>query len=247
MKTALQEKAPPSTGLDPDDVRAKVREFRDVIERGYVQLARLLSEVEDEKLYRRWGFKTFAEYVEAEVAFDRRKVQYLQAVWRKLGKGADESKLQRLEEVGWTRARVIAPLADGKNDDALIEEARRLPRSELEQVVKARRIGRAGAMKNGDEPRRSFQFLAQGDQVDEIERALKHARTLSGSDSVSQNLSLICLDFNASRDWSAGTRHNLAETMANFEKQLRARIIVLDGRANTILFGEEHIEAVAKS
>jgi hypothetical protein len=92
-----------------------------------------------------------------------------------------------------------------------------------------------------------MQFVFQDEQIDEVERALKHAKTLTGSDKPSHNLSQVCLDYNASRDWSAGTRHNLAEMMAVFEKQLKARIVVLDAKTNEVIYGEENIEAVAKS
>jgi len=92
-----------------------------------------------------------------------------------------------------------------------------------------------------------MQFVFQDEQIDEVERALKHARTITGSDKPSHNLSMVAMDYNASRDWSAGTRHNMAETMAVFEKQLKARIIVMDMKTNEVIFGEENIEAVAKS
>jgi hypothetical protein len=92
-----------------------------------------------------------------------------------------------------------------------------------------------------------MQFVFQDEQIDEVERALKHAKTLTGSEKPSHNFSQVCLDYNASRDWSAGTRHNMAEMMAVFEKQLKARIVVFDAKTRDVLYGTEFMQEELKS
>jgi hypothetical protein len=90
---------------------------------------------------------------------------------------------------------------------------------------------------------KSVKFILNDEMIEQFEIAVRHAKTITGSDALGYNVAQVMLDYNASRDWSAGTRKNIAETMGLFEKQLKARIIVLDGLTNEVLYGQEHMDS----
>lgn len=93
---------------------------------------------------------------------------------------------------------------------------------------------------------KAVHFVLNDELIEQFEIAVRHAKSITGSEALGYNVAQICLDYNASRDWSAGTRKNITETMGLFESQLKARIVVLDAATNDILYGEDTMKDLVK-
>lgn len=185
----------------------------------------------------------------------------------------DPGIIEKLKTIGWTKTRLLMNLVDKNNVDEWIATAKKTPVTQFEAVVKdakekkkardakaAASVGSShggggGSSGNGrsspsvhPDPNQAgrakdVHFVLRDEMIEQFEIAVRHAMTLLHTDALGYAVSQICLDYNASRDWSAGTRQNIIETMGLFEKQLKARIIVLDGLTNEVLYGQEHMDA----
>ncbi len=94
------------------------------------------GEIMARKLYRELGYGSINHYAEAELGFSARRTRDFVALSRKL---ADLPRLKAEVEsgnLGYTAARVIAPIVDRTNEQGWVEYATTHSRRELEREVK---------------------------------------------------------------------------------------------------------------
>ena len=68
--------------FDPDDLRDTIKSRAQAIDEHYVTLGHHLFIVDDQSLYRTWGFATFADYLQQDVGIGKRRGQRLRQIWK---------------------------------------------------------------------------------------------------------------------------------------------------------------------
>jgi len=85
-------------------------------------------------------------------------------------------------------------------------------------------------------------FLLYPDQAEIVDAALERAAEISDSDSKSNNLHLICLDFLAHNDFGKATREQKLRLLAQMERILGFKLVVFDGE--DVVYGLKTLESV---
>lgn len=121
-----------------DQLRMRVLKLRDQMGESYFEMGRLLHRINREGLYTHWKgpdgrpYQHFSEYVEHEVDFAFRKAKYLMSIWwwfaEELG---DQVVMEKIKQVGWTKAAMLVGVVDGKNVDLWLNKAKVLGVKEL--------------------------------------------------------------------------------------------------------------------
>jgi len=124
--------------LDTDKLRTRVLRLRDQMAEHYFEMGRLLHRINKEGLYTHWQgpdgrpYQHFRDYVEHEVDFAFRKAKHLMSIWwwfaEELG---DKVVMEKIKEIGWTKAAMLVGVVDGKNVDKWIDKAKALGVKEL--------------------------------------------------------------------------------------------------------------------
>jgi hypothetical protein len=115
--------------LREEAIRAK-----DMVELGYMKLAKCLYDIYNQSLYQNWDFLTFENYVDTELQINYRKAMYLVEIYNKaLLLNMD---MVRLEKLGWTKARELIRVVDQANADEWLSVAESSTFKELNVLVK---------------------------------------------------------------------------------------------------------------
>lgn len=90
-----------------------------------------------------------------------------------------------------------------------------------------------------------FTFTAS--QLESVKGALERAKELTNSNAGGHNLSLICLEFVATNDFTKASEEQRLRYVAKMEKLLGYKFIVVDPKTTDVLYGLGTLEKVAKS
>jgi hypothetical protein len=92
---------------------------------------------------------------------------------------------------------------------------------------------------------KNFVFLPE--QIETVKLAIKRASELSNRSSPGHNLSLICLDYIATNDFTKASEEQRLRYIAKLEKLMGYKLIVVDPKTKDIVFGIGTLEKVAKA
>ncbi len=92
---------------------------------------------------------------------------------------------------------------------------------------------------------KSFAFHA--DQIETVKLALKRAEELSGRSAGGHNLSLICLDYLATNDFTKASEEQRLRYVAKLEKSLGLKFVVVDPVNAEVVYGLSILEKLAKA
>lgn len=207
--------------LPATSVRSRIVDLRESINSSYVEMCGLLYAVKKKELWSEWGFETFDKYIEDELGFHYRKAAYLLSTWEALVVNA-KVPIEKLRDVQWTKARLIAPLANEKNAAGLLEKAKRMSQDELQSFVRTKRS------EDGDaesEKVKRLTFTLIGDQIENVIQALEIAQQSTGSEKAGHQLNMICLEYNASQN----TKHDLRYWIHHLQEVFGCRLIAVAG------------------
>lgn len=177
----------------------------------FVELGRYLCEVRAGQYWRMERLRSFDDFLERRFPASRRKAYYLMAIHEKLPRQMHKD----LKQVGWSKARELAKVADRQRKDfdcaQWLHKAREMPfdrfKQEIERVL------------NGPdaEPWDLIYFKLYKSQVPVIEQALEVAARMLGSDrSRGYCLEMICADFLAGANLQDGDPELLLLSVARF-------------------------------
>ena len=169
-------------------VRKEMDQIKGNIRKAMYKVAELLFEIREARHYKLWGYSRFEAYVEEEVGMSSRKAYELLSIWRCLVNDLNISP-QEIQKLDWTKAAVIARVANENNIKLWMEKARTMSARKLLDDARA-------AKSNGpSETLKSESFSLYRPQQDTIHRALNLAEKKTGSDKKGHNLEMICLEF----------------------------------------------------
>ncbi len=136
--------------LSAKQIDARLRQAAEAFRRSERNLVVWLAELEHRRLYRELGFSSIHQYARAQLGFSDNLTYRLLALAREL------EHLPRLRtsvakgEIGWTKAQELVKVVGVENEEAWIEEAKRIGRRDLRRrVVLAKRAAAARRKGNG--------------------------------------------------------------------------------------------------
>ena len=125
--------APPTKSVE-QELREEAKEARDMVEIGYMRLARCLYDIYYRDAFRTWDYSSFEDYVDSELQINYRKAMYLIEIYNKAT--MLNMDLARLEKIGWTKARELIRIVDQTNTDEWLSIAEDSTAKELTFKVK---------------------------------------------------------------------------------------------------------------
>ena len=132
--THREEAVIPPTKSVEQELREEALEARNMVEIGYMKLARCLYDIYYRDAFRTWDYSTFEDYVDSELQINYRKAMYLIEIYNKAT--MLNMDLARLENIGWTKARELVRIVDQSNTDEWLSIAEESTAKELSFKVK---------------------------------------------------------------------------------------------------------------
>jgi len=124
----------------------KVLEYKKIASISFLFIGKELKKIKEDKLYRYLGidspeFEKFETYVASPtINMDLRKAYYLIQIWSTFCERY-KYKPEELSGIYWTALRAILPVVNEDNISDMIEKAKTLTRTHLEQEVKQLKAG----------------------------------------------------------------------------------------------------------
>lgn len=177
----------------PDDrsevVLNKLSELSNRVVNDFCEIAELLHETWEFQYHKTWGYASFQECVEQKFDIRARKAFFLVQIAKAVRHFGIEWK--DIQEVGWRKSAVIAPILNSENKEKWIEEAKELPLAHLSEKVKASKQGREPS----DNPPIRMTIQIDADEQSIINSAIDYARRFEGVKTPSQAIAKICYEF----------------------------------------------------
>lgn len=124
--------------MTPEETFAAVANLKDKLEDSFINLGQLLSEIKRSKLYKRKGYESFKDFVEAEYKMSGslagKLVQSFDLFIEEMD--VDEATVK---DIGFDRLQMIRPLvqkADWGDRDLWVEKAEEMPTKQLREHIK---------------------------------------------------------------------------------------------------------------
>ena len=251
--------------LSASELKSQILDVKNAIESKQWELCKYLWYINKKRSYT--PHKTFNEYVEKELTFEKSKARYLVQIWERLYVAqSDKTVFHKVIALGWTKAKELIHVVTAENVDAWVGKAKHISVEQLRKEVK----NYLNSIAPVDDPKK---VVEQSEQVEgtPAEHAMKELKfsfqyhdfvavsealdrvksNYSSQDGLSNGaaLALICADYlatNPIEGQDGDSRKFLIDSMLKYEKLAGVEIIVLDTKAETVLCGSEHLEAVMK-
>lgn len=249
-----------SIEMDDPIIRNRIVKLKEIIEDSYFEIAGLLYIIYNKRLFYKWGYHSFEEYVNEELSFGRRKADYLRDIWYYFGvEVGDSVVLHKVAGLGWTKVKELVGVVTPKNVDDWVELGGRLNTIQLKnevRIYKARRkIGEGSSSGSGStpisveemethEPTFRMNFMLYEEQFRNIQDALEKAGELGKSSVKSNQLSLMALSFLSSigfKGSSSKRKEYISKYFKTIADNMDVDLVVVDRKTNKILLGEELI------
>lgn len=185
------------TGMSPVERRDTVRQVMataiNVDDRLNLVSGELLYEVIQNKYWKDWDFKSFADYCEAELNMRERKAKYLISIYDKFVIELDLPK-DILLDLQWSKAKELVSVITEDNWPDLLDGLNEMTVREVKEKVRLLK-GKSAPKDADDDITERLTFNLSKEQADNIRAALAQAGSMSGSDKTGNQLDLICSDF----------------------------------------------------
>lgn len=144
-----------------------------------------------------------------------------------------------MEEIGWAKAGDLTRLPPAELEPGKIEKwmdkAKTTGRAELLGEVQEAKIASGEKVKSPLFTRMLFSFAKE--QLKNVKLALDIAKKISGSDSVSHNLDMICLSFLADRMEEAGVKLNTVLDAVKRVYEVEVVAVKIKGKEDVVIYG----------
>jgi hypothetical protein len=116
------------------EVRKRVRRLKKEIDSSYIQLGKDFYLIYHRRLYQKWGFDSFTDYVEEEVGMAKQRAERCRRIWTKFVKECGV-KPKELDGIGYTNALLLLSVVKSDNVKKWIDTAKGIKRDEFDKVV----------------------------------------------------------------------------------------------------------------
>ena len=233
----------PAQDQELDELRANLQQFNKEISHSYFRMAACLKRAFEIRAHASWGYHFWKDYVESELDMSERKAQYLMRVhhWFVIVLN-DDTVRDRVEHLGWTKVKMLVGVVDEKNVDEWVYRAESMTSVQLEEYIKALRVGEDPTEKGADNAS-TISFKLFPGQAENIEDALELAAKIAESDKRGHALDLICTTFKQdhifqTRPGDKLMKHWLNKTAAIADLNL----IAISRGTGEIITGEDYLE-----
>jgi len=230
----------------PDaEIRQEVLDLKNQVGDNYWLLAEKLKMVYDKDLFRNWGFDSWKEYVDSELAFELRKAQYLVQIHGWI-QGMPPAIQEWMHELGWTKCRMLLHVVTTENATEWKNRIEGKTVAEISEILKGGGEGGGGGGNLGEgdstlEPSKKYTFGMKGNQISIVDMAIARAQELAETDKPSNALALICTEFLS----SSGTTLSLKDYIASAEQYLGLHIVAMRPVKNgedDIVYGWQYLD-----
>ena len=222
-------------------------------------------------LFKKWGYSSFEEYCEREVGLQRRSASNIRYAyyWFKIELDLPAEIIEQLKALGRSKVYLLAGFVQKDNVMSWIEKAQEMTHDELKKVIVAARASKKGNTKTDDE---MFERSKTGGEINDDgytvapapetqhtlhtslydgqwntwNAALERAKGVTGSDTISHNLEMICMDYLATNDF-ADPAEDQKRTIAKYERLLGLKLIAIDPKTGKPVYGADLLWAMVKS
>lgn len=176
-------------------LREEAKQARDMVELGYMKLARCLYDIYYQGAFRTWEYNSFEDYVDSEIQINYRKAMYLVEIYNKAV--MLNMDMQRLENIGWTKARELIKVVDLDTVDDWLEIAEDSTYKELTFKVNVERDKKEDRASIADSvPSTTTITLRLGEAENAIiQEAVEQSASLINTDDLALALTNICQEW----------------------------------------------------
>jgi len=192
----LKEKA--SSVLQPSGEAARLYDrilsIRTEIEVRFFEMGQILSQIFANRYYLDYGYQDWKSFCAGTLDMSWRTATYLRDIYVKMSKL--EIPESECAQIGWSKLAQILPVIKNKKDAKLWLKKAGEPGMTTEALNTEVRLARGKITKEEAEklPTKIF-FSLYEDQLENVERALELAKRMTGSESRSYWLEMICAEF----------------------------------------------------
>jgi len=233
------------------ELRLKVLEARDQVERSRWDLAERLFKVRDETVYNRWGYNNFEQYMRVEVRMTERTGNWLVDMYNTFVNELEIENeiLDQLKALGWTKAACLARLKREKilnkgNILSWINKAKDMSVMDLNNKVRGTIQKKSG----GDdqiEPMKNKTFRLAPDQLEIVENAIQMASVMLESEKPGHCISMVCQDFVATNMFQKrNDRSLMGQYLNKIGAILDAKIIAVDKETGKVIHNSKLLEKI---
>jgi len=252
----LDNRIVPADGTeDYADIRRRILDSRERIDLARWDIAGDLYKVHDSSLFQNWGYFSFDEYVSVELSMSVRTAHYLTSVYHcfyiELSKDMDEEQhkavMERVNAIGWTKARSLVGVVNGKNVNEWLDRAEGIGSIELEGETKRELVRLAGGNPDDVEKMKNVSMRVSEEQHEIIFSALSLAKTVAESDKRGNLLTLICQDYVATNtgNKSGGSQDIKGRYLDRIGAMMGMRIVAVDRDTMRVVHGQDVIDILA--
>lgn len=229
-----------STTSGHQALREEALNAREMVEVGYMKLARCLFDIYTQNVYQTWDYPTFEGYIDAELQIDYRKAMYLVQIYSKASMlGMD---MARLEKMGWTKARELIRIVDQTNSEEWMTIAENSTVKELSFKIKTEKDIQEDRSSVMDEAPTitTITFKLGEAEKSIISDALDESARLINTDDLTLALTSICQEYLEFKGM-VPLQTPLEDRLAILEREYGRKLIIGD----PIIVDEEEFEDVS--
>lgn len=221
-------------------VRSRIAEVKDTIDKGYLEMGKLLYQTIHRKLFLDWGYDSFRAWCDGELRFKERKAKYLASIWKtvKVNLGLPDEKVEGIE---WTKLQEATKVMDEENAEELLNDIRDMTYDQVKNKVREVQSEQArekrlqdGGQDDGDddfEELERFTLRLFKGQKETVDQALEVAERVTGSDKRCHLLATVALEY-LSHHLEGSSEQRLGTMIDRLEREFNTTLIeVKDKRA----------------
>jgi len=234
---------------DLDKLFDKLQGLNDKIEHTYLLFAEELYNASiavcnGEPSWEVWGYDSFGEFAHAELGIKQAKAYYLVKIFKELRVKLKVPK-KVLEEVEWTKAKELAPLAiagivTAENVDEWVKKAKRMTVPQLAEDARSAKEALATGKAVSPETITRLTFALFDPQYKNVMNALSVAAGVAGSDKKGHQLDMIALEFLSTYDSKTPTISAMKRYLKSIERLFGVRLIAID-KKDKVVHGKRHL------
>jgi hypothetical protein len=206
------------------------------------------SRARRQELFKKWGYKSFADYCEKELGLRKRTAENLRYVYYyfEVKLRLPREVIEQIKKLGRSKAYMLAGIVTEDNVISWIEKAKTMTFDVIKEEIKLlKQSDTSSSVEEGSEnlsddivhvheglpapeELKQFHTAFYPEQVKTVDAALARAEELSGSDKKNHNLDLISQDFLLNNEFRNSKEEDKRAYLRKMENLLGVHLIALD-------------------